>query len=115
MDVVVSDTSPLRALAHLGFTDLLSQLFSQVWVPPAVVDELEHPIRTFRSVPVSTFSGLGVKAPANHGYVLELRRTLQAGESEAIALAIELRLKTVIMDEQAVDMWPPLSGLSALG
>ena len=43
MPVVVSDTSPLRALAHLGYMDWLETLFHRVLLPPTVVFELAHP------------------------------------------------------------------------
>lgn len=40
MAVVVSDTSPLRALAHLQHLTWLQDLFGTVIVPPAVAVEL---------------------------------------------------------------------------
>ena len=43
MPVVISDTSPLRALAHLGHLEWLQELFRQVCLPPAVAAELRHP------------------------------------------------------------------------
>ena len=43
MSVVVSDTSPIRALKHLKLTSLLTQLFGEVLVPPGVADELRNP------------------------------------------------------------------------
>ena len=42
MAVVVSDTSPIRALSHLGRVDLLRELFGTVLVPPAVDEELRN-------------------------------------------------------------------------
>ena len=36
MPVVISDTSPLRALAHLGHMEWLQELFHQIRLPPAV-------------------------------------------------------------------------------
>lgn len=40
MAIVVSDTSPVRALAHLGCAMWLDELFGGVVLPPAVVQEL---------------------------------------------------------------------------
>ena len=51
--IVVSDTSPVRALAHLGLLDLLGSLFSQVLVPPAVQAELKVPPSGLPSVDVA--------------------------------------------------------------
>ena len=33
MTLVVSDTSPVRALAHVGRLDFLKVLYGEVWVP----------------------------------------------------------------------------------
>jgi hypothetical protein len=45
--IVVSDTSPIRALSHLDLLTVLEELFSQVIVPPAVARELlEAPFQT---------------------------------------------------------------------
>ena len=38
--IVVSDTSPISALIKIGKVDLLSQLFGQIIIPPAVETEL---------------------------------------------------------------------------
>lgn len=43
MAIVVSDTSPLRALDHLGHLDWLERLFDQVYLPPAVALAEELP------------------------------------------------------------------------
>ena len=37
--IVVSDTSPIRALAAIGALTWLQELFGEVIVPPAVADE----------------------------------------------------------------------------
>ena len=41
MPIVVSDTSPIRALAHVGHLDLLGAIYGEVLIPPAVADELQ--------------------------------------------------------------------------
>jgi predicted nucleic acid-binding protein len=43
--IVVSDTSPIRALAFLEHLEVLQRLFGTVVIPPAVVEELAHPAR----------------------------------------------------------------------
>jgi predicted nucleic acid-binding protein len=43
MTLVVSDTSPVRALAHVGQLEFLKTLYGEVWVPPSVVAELASP------------------------------------------------------------------------
>src|SRR5689334_650360 len=43
MPVVVSDTSPVRALAHLNLLTVLPALFGRVLIPPIVQRELAYP------------------------------------------------------------------------
>ena len=42
MIVVVADTSPLNYLIQIGYQELLPTLFEQVFVPAAVLEELQH-------------------------------------------------------------------------
>jgi predicted nucleic acid-binding protein len=97
---VVSDTSPVRALHHLGLLHLLGQIFGDVVIPPAVADELQQTSRRFSPIDVAALPILRVVAPRDAAEVAQLRRSLDAGESEAIALAIELRAD-LLMDESA--------------
>lgn len=41
--IVVSDTTPLRYLAVLGYLELLPRLFGSVYCPDAVMRECRHP------------------------------------------------------------------------
>ena len=99
MAVIVSDTSPIRTLCHLGRIDWLQSLFSEVFIPPAVVSELEHPASRLAPILVSAISHLRVRAPNSQGRVNELLSSLDRGESEAIALAEELHADLILMDE----------------
>src|SRR5437667_9755425 len=99
MSVVISDTSPVRALAYLGHLDWLEQLFHQVVLPPAVAVELRNPPTGLQAVDVSTWPFLVVRAPGNADRVAELRAVLDVGEAEAIALAEELHAELVLIDE----------------
>lgn len=100
MAIIVSDTSPIRALHQLGHSGLLELLFGEVLVPPAVVAELAAPRRNFPPLNAANIPGVRIQAPANLGEVLALRRTLDPGESEAIILALELGAQLLI-DEAA--------------
>jgi predicted nucleic acid-binding protein len=50
--IVVSDISPIRALAHLDLLVVLEALFGGIVVPPAVDRELLHPSVGLRRVDV---------------------------------------------------------------
>jgi len=97
MPVVVSDTSPLRALHHLGHLDWLRELFGQVFLPSAVAAELRRPPVTYASIDVSMWPHLHVRAPRNAARVAELQVVLDPGEAEAIALAEELRADAILI------------------
>jgi predicted nucleic acid-binding protein len=99
--VVVSDTSPIRALAHLGRIHLLRDLFDAVVVPPVVDEELRHPPIQSPAVDVRQFEYISVRAPSDHRRVADLSRTLDPGESEALALALELGVSAILIDEAA--------------
>ena len=65
MPVVISDTSPLRALAHLGHMEWLQELFHQIRLPPAVAVELRHPPRALAAVDVTGWQFLVIQSPSN--------------------------------------------------
>lgn len=98
MTLVVSDTSPIRALSHLGLVHLLPAMYGVVWVPPAVVRELANPRGAFPSIDAAGI-GLLVRAPTDAARVAALARDLDPGESEAIALAIETGADLLLVDE----------------
>lgn len=103
MAIVVSDTSPIRALAHLGHLAWLDEVFDGVGVvlPPAVADELVHPPPGLPRVEVASWAFLCVQSPQSTQRVGELRATLDLGEAEAIVLAEEIQADAVLMDELA--------------
>src|SRR5215813_10088940 len=99
MAIVVSDTSPIRALAHLGLLDLLPRLFGDVLIPPAVLGELGTPRTLLPAVDVSQHPFIQVRAPVDANLVAQLRTEIDPGESEAIALAVEVKPDRLLMDE----------------
>ena len=97
--IVVADTSPLNYLLLIDEIELLPTIFGQVLLPRAVFQELQHPrasptvrqwvahlpawleVRTVTSATDRTLMGLDV------------------GEREAIQLALELGVSTVLIDD----------------
>lgn len=90
--LVVGDTSPLTALLHIGRAELLRLLFGRVVIPPAVQAEL---LRDHASLP----AWLEVQAPGFIPSAIAEAR-LDSGEAQALALALELRAETILMDER---------------
>lgn len=115
MIIVVSDTSPIRALAFVDELDLLQKLFDRVLVPPRVEQELISPPLRFQTVSVGTLPWIEVRAPADRAQVDVLRQQLDEGESEAIALALEVGASKVLIDELAGREMATKLGLVPLG
>lgn len=115
MSIVVSDTSPIRALAHLGYLNLLRELFGEVLVPPAVVSELEKPRSRFQPISLQELTYVRIQAPQNGEAVAELQATLGPGEAEALVLAVEVHADAILIDESAGRAEALRRGLAPLG
>jgi uncharacterized protein len=97
--IVVSDSSPIRALDFLGLLPVLNDLFDGVLTPPAMKDELDAPPSEFEVVDLSKYGFIEVRAPQDQNQVKQFLRTLDRGESEALALALETGTQLILMDE----------------
>jgi predicted nucleic acid-binding protein len=98
--LVVSDTSPIRGLSAIDQLGLIQKLFGEAFLPPAVMAELAVPVAHLPPVTTERFPFLRPRAPADQRRVAELRTRLNAGEAEAIALALELKADALLIDEQ---------------
>ena len=113
--VVISDTSPIRALHHLALLHLCRDLYQTVLVPPAVTTELARPTRTCPAIDLAAFSWFSVRTPKPYAGPVNLPTELDGGEREAIVLALELNADLVLIDERkATDVARGL-GLNTIG
>lgn len=98
---IVSNASPLINLARIGQLNLLSQLYGKLLIPEAVWHEV---VIEGAGQPgadeVKTASWIEKRLVTNKQLVLALRQELDAGEAEAIALALEIRAEMLLMDER---------------
>ncbi|MFO7902843.1 MAG: DUF3368 domain-containing protein [Planctomycetota bacterium] len=99
MTVVVSDTSPIRALDFLRRLETLPILFGNILLPPAVVDELARTSDRFRPIRVTDYDYLQMRAASDTGKVSSLLPTIDRGEAEAIVLAREVGADAILIDE----------------
>ena len=114
--IVVSDTSPILNLARIGRLELLPQLYRQVLIPSAVFAELNVSERDPTPVidPVSR-PWLIVAIAEDRNRVQELRKNLDAGEAEAIVLAIERRADLLLVDERRGRSTARAAGIAVTG
>jgi predicted nucleic acid-binding protein len=97
--IVVADTSPLNYLLLIDEIDLLPQLFGRVLAPTAVLRELKHAkvdpkVRQWADNLPPWLEVHSVNSASNPTLL-----ALDDGEREAIQLALELHINTVLIDE----------------
>jgi hypothetical protein len=98
---IVSNASPLIALVRTGQLDLLHQLYSAIIIPEAVwhevvVEGADQP----GAEAVSSAAWIVRRTVTNKPLVHALRQELDAGEAEAITLAVEIGNALLLMDER---------------
>jgi predicted nucleic acid-binding protein len=100
---VVSNTSPVLNLAIIGQLSLLREQFGQVWIPRRVLEELrvEEDLPGNLAVREALAAGwLSVSEVDDRTLTRLLQRDLDAGEAEAIVLALEMEAERVLLDER---------------
>lgn len=98
--IVVSDTSPIRALIAINKIEILFKLFSEVYIPKAV--EIELLRIEYLKAEIALFLNqqwVIVKDVEHNRQYQAIRNILDEGESEAIALALELKADLLLIDE----------------
>ena len=99
--IVVSNASPLTNLAAIGQFDLLCRLYAGLHIPAGVWDELNAGDRRWPGCDeVAEADWIESHIVQNQALVTALRRDLDRGEAESIALAVELGADLVLMDER---------------
>jgi len=97
---IVSNASPLINLARIGKLSLLHDLYGELIVPEAVWHEV---VFVGQGQPgadeVKSASWIQRRLVMNKQLEQALRQELDAGEAEAIALAVELNAELLLMDE----------------
>jgi predicted nucleic acid-binding protein len=113
--IVVSDTTPINYLILIGHIEILRELFGQVFVPQAVMDELHNPgtPEIVREWADAAPTWLEVRQASQTS--LAGISKLGAGESEAIALAGELNADAILMDDRKGAKESSRQGLLAIG
>lgn len=98
---LVVDTGPLIALSKTGHLGLLSQLFDEIVIPAAVLNEVARPGETRRGSEIQNCSWIATRAVST-GARIELQKSgdIAAGEAEAILIAAETPESTVLLIDE---------------
>lgn len=116
--IVVSNAGPLIALAKIGRFDLLQRIFGRLLVPQAVYDEVVI-AGSGRPGSDETQQALGdwiaMATVRNTAVARSLVTKLGQGESEAIALAVELSAGMVLLDDGKARTVAEFMGLHVSG
>lgn len=115
MIVVVADTSPVRYLVRIGHIDLLRRLYVQIILPEAVREELLAPdgLPIVREWAKQLPAWVLVRAPAKP--LDASPSNLHRGESDAIALAEELKAALLLIDDRIGVKVALVRGLTVTG
>jgi hypothetical protein len=108
LSLVVSNSSPLIALARIQRLDLIPAVLHSVRIPPAVAREIAP------SIPVLPH-WVSVQPPLDQRSVLTSRARLGDGERQAIALAIEVGASAILVDDRPARRLAQEAGLNVIG
>jgi predicted nucleic acid-binding protein len=105
---VIADASPLIALHQIGQVSLIERLFGRILIPSAVAREVSP------SLPVlpAWITTHDLKEPIGSEI---LKASLGAGESETLALGLEVGASLVILDERPARKLALVLGLTVVG
>jgi uncharacterized protein len=113
---VVSNSSPLIALARIGQFELLRLLYQELLIPPAVRSEVvRFGEERIGAVELERADWIQTVAVSDRTAVELLRERLDLGESEAIILAIETKAQLLLIDEARGRRVAQTQGLNHLG
>jgi len=119
MGLVISDASTLIHLSAIDRLDLLREFYSSITVPSTVwkeVVEMGEGRAGMNEVQQAKQDGwLVVRASTNESLFKSLKRDLDTGEAEAIAIAIELSADLILLDELRARQIADGYGLQKIG
>lgn len=97
--IVVADTTPLHYLILIDEVNLLPVLFGQVLLPQAAFQELQHPKTPPKVQQWMAHLPVWLEVRTVASVASPALMNLDIGEREAIQLALELGISTVLIDE----------------
>jgi uncharacterized protein len=95
--IVVSDTSAISNLLQIDLLHILNLVYGKIIIPKTVYEELCE-IENQKQI-IDALKWIEVESAADFEFIKKLESDLDAGESEAIALAIQFKADFLIIDE----------------
>ena len=89
IESAISNSAFFIGLERIRRSDLVSRIFREVCVPPAVAAEVQF-------LP----AGVAIVSPSNLGLISALKSQIDDGEAEAIALAVERSNSFLVLDDR---------------
>lgn len=112
----ICNATPLIAFARIGELSLLEQVVGSLTIPAAVAAELSaHGAQGVGAVVLGDHPWIQVRSLASRQQVTLLLPTLDLGEAEVIALALEVKAPLVLIDEQTGRQVAKSVGLNVTG
>ena len=99
MSDVICDTSPIQYLHQIGLLHVLRSLSSTVIVPPSVVSEIETGKNQGVDLPdIRRVDWIVIREPVSIS-ALPLIKDLGPGETQVLALGLEMKNSIVVIDD----------------
>ena len=96
--IVISDTGPVTNLLQIERLYLLKELFQRIIIPIGVFAELSHIPE--QRLALEALDWVEVKEAPQGELFNKLLETLDRGEAEAIALAVDSKAELLLIDER---------------
>lgn len=99
--IVISDTSPISNLLLIDELEILKSLYGKLVIPKKVFDEIQA-LENFGidTSFLQTATWIDIQNVSDFTLVKQLETEVDAGEAEAIGLAIELKAERLLIDER---------------
>ncbi|MBN8653075.1 MAG: DUF3368 domain-containing protein [Cytophagales bacterium] len=103
-DIIISDTSCLIILKKINQLEILTKLYSKVWVTPEVLKEFGEEL-----------IGIEVRGATDNNLIQAFSRLVDLGEASALALAVETKNSVLILDDKKARKLAETLGLATTG
>jgi len=114
MAVIVSDTTALIILAKTNHLELLTNLVEKVYIPQAVINEIHYKNDIVKFL-IERSEFIEIREVTDKEILNDIQETnLDLGETEAIALALELNFRLLI-DEKSGRKVAKKKGVKIIG